>query len=150
MAADTLDTATAAGENIYVPSICLVELTYLIEKRRLPALVRDQLIQTLDDPGSPCSLVPVDRVVADALASVNRNEVADLPDRIIAATAVALRAPLISRDAKVRASQIQTIWQAAYFARCTGLPNFAASTATFGCTSVSTYSSRPLTNHRST
>jgi PIN domain nuclease of toxin-antitoxin system len=110
MAADALDTATAAGENIYVPSICLVELTYLIEKRRLPALVRDQLIETLDDPGSPCSLVPLDRIVADALASVNRSEVADLPDRIIAATAVALHSPLISRDAKVRASQIQTIW----------------------------------------
>jgi PIN domain nuclease of toxin-antitoxin system len=88
----------------------LVELTYLIEKRRLPAVVRDQLIQTLEDPATPCSLVPLDRLVADALERVNRNEVPDLPDRIIAATAVALQAPLVSRDGKVRASQVQTIW----------------------------------------
>lgn len=109
-AADALDAATAAGEAIYVPSICLVELTYLIEKRRLPALILDQLIQTLDDPVSPCSLVPLDRVVADALGLVKRSEVPDLPDRIVAATAVALEAPLISRDRKIRAAHIETIW----------------------------------------
>ena len=109
-AAETLDTATAAGEVIYIPSICLVELTYLIEKRRLPSLVRDQLIETLDDPASPCSLAPLDRVVADALELVKRSEIPDLPDRIVAATAVALQAPLISYDAKIRASQVQTIW----------------------------------------
>ena len=37
-AADALDAATAAGEVIYVPSICLVELSYLIEKRGCPLL----------------------------------------------------------------------------------------------------------------
>jgi len=109
-AADALDAATAAGEVIHVPSICLVELTYLIEKRRLPPLVRDQLVQTLDDPASPCSLAPLDRRVADALELVHRSEVPDLPDRIIAATAVALGVPLVSRDARIRASQVETIW----------------------------------------
>jgi PIN domain nuclease of toxin-antitoxin system len=48
--------------------------------------------------------------VADALELVSRNEVPDLPDRIVTATAVALRVPLISRDRKIRASQVQTIW----------------------------------------
>ena len=53
---------------------------------------------------------PLDRAVADALKLVKRSEVPDLPDRIIAATAVALGVPLVSRDAKIRASQVQTIW----------------------------------------
>ncbi len=66
-AADALDAATAAGDVIHVPSICLVELSCLIEKRRLPAIVREQLIRTLDDPTSPCSLVPLVRTVADPL-----------------------------------------------------------------------------------
>ena len=48
--------------------------------------------------------------LTDALELVSRNEVPDLPDRIISATAVALRVPLVSRDGKIRASQIETIW----------------------------------------
>ena len=109
-AAEALDAATAQGELIHVPSICLVELTYLVEKGRVPATARDRLVQALDDPTTPCALAPLDRIIADALESVNRNEVADLPDRIVAATAVALQVPLISRDAKIRASQVETIW----------------------------------------
>jgi hypothetical protein len=69
-----------------------------------------RLIQALDDPATPCLLAPLDRLVADALESVSRNEVPDLPDRIVTATAVALRVPLISRDRKIRSPQIQTIW----------------------------------------
>jgi PIN domain nuclease of toxin-antitoxin system len=109
-AAEALDSATAAGERIHVPSICLVELTYLVEKGRLPVAARDRLIHALDDPTSPCSLAPLDRTVADALELVGRPEVPDLPDRVIAATAVALRLPLISRDKKIRVSQVHTIW----------------------------------------
>jgi len=66
-AAGALDSATAAGDLIRVPSICLVELTYLVEKGRLPAAARDRLIQALDDPTTPCRLVPLDHIVADAL-----------------------------------------------------------------------------------
>ena len=109
-AADVLDSATAAGEHIHVPAICLVELTYLVEKGRLPAKARDRLIEALDDPTAPCLLAPLDRMVADALESVSRSEVPDLPDRIVAATAVALGIPLISRDKRIRASQVHTIW----------------------------------------
>jgi PIN domain nuclease of toxin-antitoxin system len=43
-AVQALDSATVAGEQIYVPSICLVELTYLVEKGRLPGAARDRLI----------------------------------------------------------------------------------------------------------
>jgi PIN domain nuclease of toxin-antitoxin system len=46
-AADALDSANAAGELIHVPSICLVELTYLVEKGRLPAEARS--------PVDPCA-----------------------------------------------------------------------------------------------
>ncbi len=109
-ARDVLRSTIASGDVIYVPSICLVELTYLIEKGRLPAATRERLILALDDPERPCSLVALDRTVADALKGVDRKEVPDLPDRIVAATAVALGASLISRDAKIQASQVQTIW----------------------------------------
>lgn len=109
-AAAALDQATADGEAIHVPSVCLVELTDLIEKGRVPAIARERLVRALDDPATPCRLAPLDRAVADALEFVSRDEVPDLPDRIVSATAVALRAPLVSRDGKIRASQVETIW----------------------------------------
>jgi len=76
----------------------------------LPLEARRRLIQALDDPETPCLLAPLDRSVADALESVSRNEVPDLPDRIVTATALALHVPLVSRDWKIRTTRIQTIW----------------------------------------
>jgi PIN domain nuclease of toxin-antitoxin system len=105
-----LDQATASGEPIYVPVICLVELTYLAEKGRLPLAARQSLADALDDPRSPCRLVPLDRAVADALPRIDRTEIPDLPDRIVAATALALQLPLVTRDEKIRASPLLTIW----------------------------------------
>jgi PIN domain nuclease of toxin-antitoxin system len=105
-----LDNATASGEPIYVPAICLLELTYLIENGRIPASTRNRLRQVLDSPLSPSRIAPLDRHVADALERVSRDEVPDLPDRVICATALALGLPLISRDQKIRASQVQTLW----------------------------------------
>lgn len=67
-----LDAATAEGERIHVPSICLVELTYLVEKGRLPREARDRLIRALDDPGAACALASLDRSVIDALDCVSR------------------------------------------------------------------------------
>jgi hypothetical protein len=102
--------ATAAGQFIRVPSICLVELTYLVEKGRLPVAARDRLIQALDDPATPCLLAPLHRKNADALEFVSRIEIPDLLDRTVSAIALALGVPLISRGGKTRSSQVQTIW----------------------------------------
>ena len=58
----------------------------------------------------PCALLTLvekGRVPADALEFVSRNEVPDLPDRIVSATAVALRVSLVSRDGKIRVSQVR-------------------------------------------
>jgi PIN domain nuclease of toxin-antitoxin system len=109
-AADAMDSATAAGDVIHVPSICLVELTYLVEKGRLPSIARERLIEALDDPGTACRLAPLDRAVADALELIDRTTVPDLPDRVVSATAIALQVPLISRDGKIQTSAVQTIW----------------------------------------
>ncbi len=105
-----LDTATAAGDPIYVSAITMVEIQYLVEKGRLSAEDQRIVIAAVDDVRNPARLVPVDRVIVDMLGPINRDEVPDMPDRIIAATALALGVPLLSRDRKIRASQVQTIW----------------------------------------
>jgi predicted nucleic acid-binding protein len=55
-------------------------------------------------------IAPLNLAVVDALASVPRSAVPDMPDRIIAATAVSLGLPLITRDARIRSLSIATIW----------------------------------------
>jgi predicted nucleic acid-binding protein len=48
--------------------------------------------------------------VAQAMRRVARTEVPDLPDRIISATALHLGIPIISRDRKIQASDLTTVW----------------------------------------
>lgn len=45
-------------------------LTYLAENGQLPFAACETLIEALDDPGGPCTLVPLDRLVATALQFV--------------------------------------------------------------------------------
>jgi len=44
------------------------------------------------------------------MRQVDRAQVPDLPDRIIAATALHLGLPLISRDRKIQLADVETIW----------------------------------------
>src|SRR5260370_42491961 len=66
-AAKALDDASAAGDAILIPSISLVELTYLVEKCRVPAEARKRLADALADPDGPYELSPL-RGVVDAAA----------------------------------------------------------------------------------
>ena len=105
-----MDSATAAGDPIFVSAITMVEIQYLVEKGRLTADDQRIVKAAIDDVQNPARLIPIDRAIVDALSQVHREEVPDMPDRIIAATAFSLGVPLLSRDRKIRASQIQTIW----------------------------------------
>ena len=48
--------------------------------------------------------------MADTVELISRDEVPDMPDRVIAATAAALKVPLVSRDRKIQSSTIETLW----------------------------------------
>ena len=52
----------------------------------------------------------IDETVTGYLHQVERDQVPDMPDRIIAATALTLGVPVISRDSKIRLSSVATIW----------------------------------------
>jgi PIN domain nuclease of toxin-antitoxin system len=53
VAAKALDEASAAGNSILIPSITLVELTYLVEKGRLPSEARKRLVDALSQVDGP-------------------------------------------------------------------------------------------------
>ncbi|MCP9493159.1 MAG: type II toxin-antitoxin system VapC family toxin [Pyrinomonadaceae bacterium MAG19_C2-C3] len=108
-ATHALDEADANGE-IFISAITLVELCYLVEKGRVAAEVLQGIRDSLDDAATSFTLIPVDREVADALERISRAAVPDMPDRIIAATALHLGLPLVTRDGKIKASNVVTIW----------------------------------------
>ncbi len=93
-----------------MPSICLVEARYLVEKNRIADDTLALLRRSLELAGSNLVVATLDLAVVDALSRISRSEVPDLPDRVIAATALAWGLPLITRDGKIRASGIETIW----------------------------------------
>jgi len=99
-AGDLIDQAAASGNRIAVSAISLAEIVYLIEKNRLPSSAYDDLRRALSDPGY---------VLEEAPLTI-RDAVPDMPDRIIAATAVYFGVPVISRDNRIRTSSVRTIW----------------------------------------
>jgi PIN domain nuclease of toxin-antitoxin system len=109
-AATFMDEADADGERIGISSVTLVEIVYLIEKKRIDPTTFDRILTLLNLPDGVLWEFPVDRDIAKAVSLISRDEVPDMPDRIIAATAVHLGIPLISRDRKIQASKVATIW----------------------------------------
>ena len=106
----TIEEAAAGGDQIAFSSITLAEIIYLSEKGRIDPATLDRLLTAVDREDAVLIEVPFDRHVAQALRKVERTQVPDLPDRIIAATALHLGLPLISRDRKIQLSDVNTIW----------------------------------------
>lgn len=104
---DDCDQGTTA---LYVPTICLVEIVYLQEKGRIPVNLQTLLRNKLRAGTTGFLIAPLTADVADTLARVSRTDIPDMPDRIIAATALYLNLLVISRDRKFQLSAIPTIW----------------------------------------
>jgi len=105
-----MDDAAQAGHDIALSPISLAEIVYLVEKNRLPVSAYEDLKAALADPEYVIEEAPFTADVVEALRQVPRAEVSDMPDRIVAATALYLRVPVISRDRRIRSSNIQTVW----------------------------------------
>ncbi|HLA78333.1 MAG TPA: hypothetical protein VJU18_12195 [Vicinamibacteria bacterium] len=48
--------------------------------------------------------------IARCVALIPRESVPDMPDRIIAATALQVGVPLVTRDGRIRASGLDVVW----------------------------------------
>ena len=110
-ALDALEGAIAAGSPVYISAISLIEICYLIEKRRIASDLLQRILAVLNEPDPSLIVVPIDLAISIAVQNIDRDTVPDMPDRIIAATALHLNLPLVTRDRKIQASQsIITIW----------------------------------------
>ena|SRR5438876_7326809 len=102
--------AVESGRPAYVSAISIVETIYLIERGRVPLEAIQRLESGLRDPASGLRVAAVDEEVAQAVHRVPRDVVPEMPDRIIAATALHLGLPLITRDQRIQSAGIKTIW----------------------------------------
>ena len=102
--------ASEARMRIGVSTISLVEITYLEEKGRIPSIARRRFREALERRRSVLLELSVDNLVAMFVSRIDRGQIPDMPDRIIAATALTHRVPLISRDRMITTSDIETIW----------------------------------------
>lgn len=106
-----LVTADRGETGVFVPTIVVVELIYLAEKFKISPDIVKRTFELLEDPRGSYRPVPLDLAVPRSLQSVPRPEVPDLPDRVIAATALVLGLPVLTVDEKLRAfPKITTIW----------------------------------------
>ena len=105
-----IENAAQAGNQIMLSPISLAEMLYLSEKKRLAISAYEDLKAALADPDSVLQEAPFTIGVVDAMRKVPREDIPDMPDRIVAATGIFLGVPVISRDGRIRSSSIQTIW----------------------------------------
>ncbi|MGG6264812.1 type II toxin-antitoxin system VapC family toxin [Leptolyngbya sp. AN03gr2] len=110
LARSYIEQATIGGDFIAISSITFAEIVYLAERNRIPMETLPELIKLLDSGQSVWVEVPFDRAIANTMCQVDRAQVPELADRIIAATALHLNVPVITRDHKIQASNLQTIW----------------------------------------
>lgn len=87
---------------IYVSTICLVEIIYLQEKCRIPSTLFARLDLELQADTNNLVLMELTRDVVHAVSQIPRTIVPELPDRIIAGTALCLSLPLITQDSKIQ------------------------------------------------
>ena len=105
-----IEATIASGDHIGISAISLTEMVYLIEKDSIPATALDDVLAAIADSKNVLQQVPLDDTIAITMRQVPRQDIPDLPDRIIAATALLQGVPVFSRDGRIRASNIKTIW----------------------------------------
>ncbi|HAZ47961.1 MAG TPA: PIN domain nuclease [Cyanobacteria bacterium UBA11369] len=109
--ASQIFTACEQGELvIWVPTICLVEIIYLQERNRISLELKERFLAELQAGNSGLVLADLTAEVIEAVEQVPRDVVPDMPDRIIVATALSLNLPLITRDARIRMADVNTVW----------------------------------------
>ena len=105
-----IDTAAASGSPARISAVSLVEIVYLVERGRIAANAFEMLTGELGRQNPAFTVVPLDSEIARALRRIPRNLVPDMPDRIIAATALHLGLPLVTCDQRIQSAGIPTIW----------------------------------------
>lgn len=98
------------GNQVAISTISIIEITYLAEKGRLAADWPTRVSSIFDEANPLFVETPVNLEIAKSLALLVASGIADMPDRIIAATSTFFGVPLITRDRAITNSAVNTLW----------------------------------------
>lgn len=105
-----LDETDQGLHTVWIPSIVLVETIYISEKRRILPYGCAPFLSSLSVSPN-YRVAPLDLSTISAMLSIPRETIKDMPDRIIAATAMKLGLPLVTRDPVIKAAGlVSVIW----------------------------------------
>jgi len=93
---------------IFIPCIVLLELVYLIEKKRIAADL-DSFFRSISS-STNYRIEPLCLPIIEKSRRIPREKVADPWDRLIAATSMHLNFPLITKDESLREIGLEVIW----------------------------------------
>jgi PIN domain nuclease of toxin-antitoxin system len=106
----TMDESAKSGEKVGLSSITLCEVVYLVERQRIRSDAFDLFLEAIHGPDGLFEEVPLDCSISSILRTIPPSLISDMPDRIIAATALFCKVPLITKDRAIRESSVPTIW----------------------------------------
>lgn len=106
-AARILEEADLGQHHIYISAITLMEVLYLSEAKRIDVRLQE-LVRHISQ-STNYTVVPVDADVI--LAAIGIDDVPELHDRILVATARYLQVPILTGDQVIaRSKHVRTIW----------------------------------------
>ena len=105
-----MQAAVASGGTIYVSVISVVEVWHLADKGRVPASVYSDFMTALCDARVAIKPLALDLAIVRAAEAIPRQVLPDMPDRMIAATALHRGLPLVTKDHRIRAAAVATVW----------------------------------------
>lgn len=101
------EAAEQQSVNIFVPAIVFAEVLYLSERRKIGCSLES--IELYFQQHTSIQELPMSFSVVQFCAKIN--DIPELYDRLIAATALSINAPLITNDPVIQSSQfIATVW----------------------------------------
>lgn len=96
---------------ITVPSIVLVELVFLAERKRIDRALVARAFNALEPSSINYRIAPLDLPIVRTMQDIGPDKIPEMPDRIIAATAKHLGISLITRDKAISYSRlVNTVW----------------------------------------
>lgn len=97
---------------VFFSVMSLFEIDYLVERGRVSSKLPGILLtEALKSPDSALRILDIDQAVYRSFLEIPSKSIPELPDRIIAATAMAHSLPIVTKDSIIsRFDKLKTIW----------------------------------------